>query len=290
MHHYLRHLANFARIVEAGSLRAASELIGTAPSGLSDSVRILETKIGAPLLIRHRTGVSPTSEGERVYAAACEIVDRLDEVIGPTAQNSLSGPCRLSIPTEVANTSLSEGLALLAMQHPGLEVSIFAEDELVDHSRFGRDYFLRFAPGAPQYEGLRTLWTGQTEAILVTSPSGGEDLSSMTGIFPTGSKAPHVFNLKDPKADLPFEKTLFASQPGTRLAFAKQGLGVTACLEICARAAIEKGELVRVLPNRFALTISIDLLTPHKRKRALDGAMVSFVEACFASASNVTTA
>jgi len=169
MHQYLRHLANFARIVEAGSMKAASDLIGLAPSGLSDSVKILENRVGSPLLVRHKDGVTPTSEGERIYDAAEGIVALLDEALQTKDGDALSGPCRLSIPTEVANFAMAPVIGQLAAQHPGLKLSIFAEDEVVDHARFGRDYFLRIASKPRDQEGLRVLWTAKVTAILVAS-------------------------------------------------------------------------------------------------------------------------
>ena len=64
---YLRHLANFARIVDAGSLTGAANQRGVSPSAMSDSVRILETHFGIPLLERRRSGVVPTGKGGAVH-------------------------------------------------------------------------------------------------------------------------------------------------------------------------------------------------------------------------------
>ena len=102
MHSYLRHLANFARIVEAGSLKAASDHLGTAPSGLSDSVKILEMRYGSALLERHRGGMRPTSQGEDVYAHARTIVDALHQVFEeeppPVAPKFVRSACQGKLP------------------------------------------------------------------------------------------------------------------------------------------------------------------------------------------------
>jgi len=285
MNHYLRHLANFARIVEAGSMRAAAELLGTAPSGLSDSVRILENRLGAPLLMRHKSGVTPTSEGERVYASASEIVDLLDEALGASESKTLSGPCRISVPTEIAYTRFGVALAHLAKAHPEVQASLFAEDDIVDHHRFGRDYFLRLTGGAKDYDGLRKLWSGQVHAVLVASPSllspeaarDPDRVKAHPVIMGVGRRPPYDFTLKapsTPQSTLTFERATFASHPSARLALAIQGLGVTGCLDVCARAAIDTGQLVEVLPEAFHRPVSAELFTPHKRPRRLDDPVV----------------
>ena len=283
MHHYLRHLANFARIVEAGSMRAASDLIGVAPSGLSDSVRILETRIGSPLLIRHKDGVTPTSEGERVYASASGIVDLLDNVMGGSESKPLSGPCRLSVPTEVSNTCLGPVLSHLMTNEPGLEISVFSEDEMVDYGRFGRDYFLRISSKTETYDGLREVWSGRAKAILVASRqlvSGNdvddvETLCRLNVVLSPTSKPPHEFNLRNPNAKVTFQRPLYSSHPSARLAMAKQGLGVTGCLDFCAADDINAGSLVRLLPDRFEIPLTVKLFTPHQRPRRLDPPVVA---------------
>ena len=286
MHGYLRHLANYARIVEAGSMKAASDLLGTAPSGLSESVRILENKIGAPLLVRHRDGVTPTLEGERVYAKAAGIVDLLQDAVGEDWADGLSGPCRLSIPGEVANTRLSAAIETLTRTHPALEISVFAEDEVVDHSRFARDYFLRFSPKSKEFPGLKAIWETEVNAVLVAGRSlvskaqaqDTEYLAALTFIRHAGAKLTTRFLLTGPKETLSFQRSIMASQPFTSLTLAVGNLGVTTCLDVCAEDMIKRKELRHILRQRFEVPVVARLLTPHMRRRPLDDAVISAFE------------
>jgi len=259
-------------------MKAASELIGVAPSGLSDSVRILEARIGAPLLVRHKHGVSPTSEGERVYAAAGGIVDLLNQAIGPDDPKTLSGPCRLSLPGEVANTCIGAALKALEQDQPGLQISVFVEDEVVDHGRFGRDYFLRLSSKPTAPDGLRRIWSGSVHAILVASAAqvgaqSAEDVDDLSGrpfIGRVGAKWPVTFALRNPAGSIAFERGLQVSQAATRLALAAEGLGVTACLDVCAAPALQAGLVRQVLAGRFSVPVTAQLLTLHHRPRRLD--------------------
>ncbi|MEM8978912.1 MAG: LysR family transcriptional regulator [Pseudomonadota bacterium] len=281
MHGYLRHLANFARIVEAGSMKSASDALGIAPSGLSDSMKVLENRLGTALLIRHKTGVTPTTEGERVYRSASAIVDLLGEALGPEDQEELTGTCRISVPAEVASTCFGKAIGFLRQQHPKLNLKIFAEDDFVDHSRFARDYFLRVAAKLNKNEGLRTIWTGRANAILVANAElvpekDAEDakkIAQLPNLVGSERTPPFGYTLNNPKERITFESAIGVSHPASQLSLAAQGQGVTGCLDICAHAHIRSGVLRQVLTNRFSIPLEMSLLTPHRRKAKSDDAL-----------------
>jgi len=286
MHGYLRHLANFARIVEAGSMKSASEILGIAPSGLSESVKVLENRCNTALLIRHKSGVSPTTEGERVYASASGIVDLLNEALGRDETEDLAQTCRLSVPTEVANTCLAPVLSHLTEKHPNLSLKVFAEDAFIDQSRFARDYFIRIAPKFAPDEELRTIWIGKAKAILVANTAlvseanaeNPERVAKLPAIVGAESKPPFGYPLQSPKGRLTFQRAIGASNQAAQLLFASQGLGVAGCLDICAAEFIQTGVLRQVLGKRFEVPLEVRLMTPHRRKMRSDAAIVEAIE------------
>ncbi len=60
--------------IEMGSLTAAAEKLGYTPSGVSRSVASLEEETGFPLLLRSRSGVVLTREGERMLPVFQELL------------------------------------------------------------------------------------------------------------------------------------------------------------------------------------------------------------------------
>ncbi|MEM9496401.1 MAG: LysR family transcriptional regulator [Pseudomonadota bacterium] len=290
MHSYLRHLANFARIVEAGSMKSASDVLGTSPSGLSESVKLLENRFGTALLIRHKSGVTPTTEGERVYASASGIVDLMNEALGPDSSDELVQTCRVSVPTEVASTCFGSVIRHLTRHQPQLSLKIFAEDDFIDHSRFARDYFLRIAPTVAQDQELRTIWTGKANAILVASAAliSADDAHSVARIAEVPAivgaerKSAFGYRLANPKGHLTFSTAIGVSHPSAQLSLASQGLGVTGCIDICAAALLQAGVLRQVLPDRFTLPLEIQLMTPHRRKMRSDAALVEAMDVMMA--------
>ena len=65
----------FVSVVEQDSIAAAAAHGGIAASALSKRIKNLEEEIGAPLLVRHRRGVSPTSAGMIVLRRARAIMN-----------------------------------------------------------------------------------------------------------------------------------------------------------------------------------------------------------------------
>ncbi len=71
----LRSISYFVRIADAGSVRLAADQLGVAQSALSRQVRLLESEIGMPLLVRHPRGVRLTGAGVQ-FLEHCQRVIR----------------------------------------------------------------------------------------------------------------------------------------------------------------------------------------------------------------------
>ena len=60
----LRRLRYFAAVTRLGSLSAAARELNLAQPALTHHVAEIERDLGAPVLVRHRSGVRPTKLGE----------------------------------------------------------------------------------------------------------------------------------------------------------------------------------------------------------------------------------
>ncbi|MEM9205779.1 MAG: LysR family transcriptional regulator [Pseudomonadota bacterium] len=273
MHGYLRHLANFARIVEAGSLTLASERLGTGASTLSDSVRILEERTGTKLLIRGRSGVAPTVTGEALYEQARIIVQALEASFPNERSDHPKGLVRLSIPTELASAWFANAYASVLRDAPEVSLVIHVEDILLDAKRFERDIYVRVS-GQSKQADLLALHCLETRSIMVASPSllsfedqgNVEQLTSLPIIVGTGGKIgdPATFRLPDGE-ELKFERVLRVSAIADRIALAKQGVGSTTCIKKTVANEIDGGEMIAALPERFSIPLYATIGTPHSK-------------------------
>jgi len=60
-------LSAFVAVARAGGFREAARLSGVSPSGLSEALRRLETRLGLRLLHRSTRSISLTEAGARLY-------------------------------------------------------------------------------------------------------------------------------------------------------------------------------------------------------------------------------
>lgn len=76
----LRQLANFVRIVDAGSITRAAGIVGIAQPALTFQIARLEEEIGAKLLVRSARGVKPTEGGLVLYRHARIMLRQAEQI------------------------------------------------------------------------------------------------------------------------------------------------------------------------------------------------------------------
>lgn len=276
MHGYLRHLANFAYIVDAGSLSGAAKALGTTPSGMSDSVRILEAHLGSPLLERHQRGVSPTALGERIHAEASTIVRSLALAMEKEEQPSLQGALRISMPGELAQNGLERGVQAVRDIHPEARIEVFVEDAILDYSKFTRDLYVR-ATHESSVAGLTELARMETEIVLI----GNADLfasadrgdlsawSRQTLLVGSARKAAPTLPLRSAAGasteKIAFEQWLAISDAATRLHYARAGAGLMVCLKCSVEGDLAQGRLIEAGALFTAPKGTVLVGSPHQR-------------------------
>ncbi|WCB94722.1 Hca operon transcriptional activator HcaR [Baekduia alba] len=77
----LRHLRYFVAVAEAGHFGRAAAALHVSTPTLSEQVRALEEEVGAPLLVRHPRGASPTAAGEALLVEARTVLLAADTAL-----------------------------------------------------------------------------------------------------------------------------------------------------------------------------------------------------------------
>ena len=75
--------------IDTGSLTAAAEKLGYTPSGISRSVLAVEEEFGFPLLVRAKSGVTPTTDCEKLLPIIRNLL-RIEEQLKQTADRICS--------------------------------------------------------------------------------------------------------------------------------------------------------------------------------------------------------
>ncbi|HET6347222.1 MAG TPA: LysR family transcriptional regulator [Myxococcota bacterium] len=122
----LRDMEYFLEVADAGSISRAAERLGLSQPSLTLAVQRLEESVGAPLLLRSKSGVSLTVCGRRMVERAGHLCDdwrRLRDYV-MASQQSVAGSYVLGCHTAVAAYTLPHCLPALMHAYPALHLKL----------------------------------------------------------------------------------------------------------------------------------------------------------------------
>jgi len=267
----------FVQVVEQGGFAQAARHTGAPKSTLAKRVAALEADLGVRLIQRTSRRFTVTELGQQFYRHAAAMLieaDAAEDVVkGRLAEPS--GTVRITASVPTAQTILAAALVELAEAHPKIHVSLHVTDRFVDMVQEGFDIAVRnhFAP-LPD-SGLVQRRVASDPVCLVASPAylaargmpqQPQELERHAGLASSMSGGPwRLENDHGNIVEVALVPRMHADESTVLLRAAQQGLGI-ACLpqRLCSEA-ITAGQVVRVLPEWRAGTVTTTLLMPHRR-------------------------
>jgi len=269
----------FLTVARLRSFRRAAAALGVTPSAVSQSVRALEARVGAALLVRTTRSVGLTEAGQRFLGRAGPAFEEL--VAAGAAARELgarpSGLLRLAVPRGVVPLILEPVLLSFCETYPEIELEIAASEELVDLPAGGFDAGIRLGQFiAPDMVVVRLsapfpfVVVGSPEYLRRRNrPERIEDLRDQACLRirrSNGALAPWTFLDGKKRIEVMVSGPLIAHDYFTLLGAAVRGLGLAQVPEPLAREPIADGRL-EVLLTRFAVTTpGVFLYHPGKRQ------------------------
>ena len=117
-------LEMLVRVVDQGSLVAASRSLGLTSSAVSRGLADLEKTLGVTLLHRSTRRIQLTEDGVQVYERALDILARLQELESAVARRTqrVSGTLRVGMPVPIGRHILWPRLALFLSRYPEVQL------------------------------------------------------------------------------------------------------------------------------------------------------------------------
>lgn len=167
----------FVAAAEAGSFSVAARRLGMSPVVASAVIKRLETGIGQRLFERSTRRVRLSEAGERLLPHAREVVRAIaagEAAIGDESANGLSGPIRLSMPSDLARSCLIAWIEDFLAGYPVKEgdflLDLRVTDRPADMFEQPVDFALRY--GMPEDSGMVALPVApENTRILCAAPS-----------------------------------------------------------------------------------------------------------------------
>lgn len=121
----LRQIQAFVAVVEEGSFTAAAAREGATQSGMSQHLKLLERRLGVPLLGRDGRRVVPTAAGRRYYDECVAALRRLDAAGASIATvERMGGEVRAGLMPTFTRNVLAPALNAFLQQSSGVGVKI----------------------------------------------------------------------------------------------------------------------------------------------------------------------
>ena len=183
----LRRLRLLHELSLRGTLAAVAEALSYSPSTVSQQLAQLEKEAGVPLLVADGRRVRLTEHGELLAAHAARALELDEEVRGELdSLRPQSAPVRLAVMQTAAQSILGPALSRLAVQEPGLVVSVAQlppEEGLFELS--ARRFDLVVAEQYPGHtrehrSGLRRVILGRDPIRLALPPD--DDAAELTAL------------------------------------------------------------------------------------------------------------
>ena len=251
-------LLAFTRTVEAKSLSRAAAELGAPRATIGRRLARLEERLGVRLLRRTTRALALTDAGGAFYRHARIVLDAVEhaEASVRMADDVIRGTLRVATPP-MMDPSFNALVCDFARAYPEVRIHVDASSRHVDLLREGYDVALRSS--AELEPGLVARTVARTSALAVAAPAylaahgtpkKAQDLRAhrcLLGFMPSGLPQTHWPKAGGGKISV---EGSFVSNDITLLADAAvRGLGIAVLPALLVGPLLERGALVRVLPE-----------------------------------------
>lgn len=276
----------FIEIVERGSISAAARALGITRSTASRRLAALEERLGVQLMNRTTQSWSLTRAGEAYYVHASEAraLLRSAEDAALQAHARLYGSLRLAMPVLDTERLVLPLLSDFASQFPDIRVEMAVGFDVRDLVARGFDIGLQ--SGLEHNSSLRMRKLLVDEVILVASPAylsrrgTPERIEDLDGhdflVQRSLDDSLEAWGLEGGGRYAPTPARLVANARALIVEAALAGMGLGAAPRVLVEPALERGDLVHVLPAHvtesewISLVYAATRIVPPKVRTFLD--------------------
>nr|WP_279309458.1 MULTISPECIES: LysR family transcriptional regulator [Pseudomonas] len=284
-HHYqvptvetLANLECFVRSAETGSFSAAARLLALTPAAVSRNVAMLERNLGVRLFQRSTRKLALTEAGEGFLPSIKDNLDALQAAISAvsTERGEPTGVLKVSLPPTFGLDHVLPLLPQFLARYPQIRPEWHFENRQVDLIAEGYDAAI--GGGFELTPGLIARPLTSARLVAVASPAylkdrelprHPDDLLAHSGIVMRGLRTGRIrqwqmHNETGEPVTAHMNQSIVLNDPMAMRNAALLGLGITLLVLPDVNDAIQRGELVRLLPDWSADAGMISLYYPSR--------------------------
>lgn len=286
----LNSLNAFLAVARTKSFAAAAAQLKISPSALSQAVRQLETRVGAPLLTRTTRSVAMTAAGRQLLEQAGPGIEQALTALSAVSAKAteVTGKVRLTVPSLAIPLTIAPILPEFARRHPRVEVEVQVTNRRIDIVSEGYDAGIRLEEHLAR-DMVHVRLTGASRFIVVGSPAYLKRKGTPQSIKDLLQHDCLCFRSQTTGGLFPWDldrgpKTIRARVSGTitsddervLLAMAEAGLGLAYVFEPEVTAQLKKGTLRVVLDEHAGRIPGFFLYFPNRAQ--VSSALRAFID------------
>lgn len=269
----------FLRVAERRSFSAAAADLGVSPSAISQTIKSLEARVGAPLFMRTTRSVGLTQAGEMFLERAAPAYSGLADAYEAARNlgNRPAGRLRINLMRGAVQPLFEPILAGFCETYPDIELEIFGDDGLSDLSAGGFDAGVRMGEmleadmvavrlssafrftvfGAPAY--FERHGRPQTPADLRNHRCVRLRLAS-------GGLMPWWFMEGNREVEVGVTGPVIVNEQAAMVMAVRSGVALGMAAEPVLKEHVERGELEVVLADHATSTAGLFLYYPSRKQ------------------------
>ncbi|WOJ91289.1 LysR substrate-binding domain-containing protein [Methylocapsa polymorpha] len=291
-------IATFVAVVRTGHFAAAARSLGLPNSTASQRVARLEESLGVRLLERTTRVLRPTGAGAAYYERCVRILTEVEEANAAVRDLGTSprGTLRVATTHLLGQALVAAVAAVFCQRHPAIEVEVIAMDRRVSLLEEGLDVAIVVGASEPDSTMIsRVVSRGQTWCCATPSYlairgapclpqqlSGHDCIIRQSGARDYSHGAIWTFERDDEVQRVEIHGRLSLSSIMMTHAAVLAGAGVAAIPSFLCAEEIQKGRLVRLLPDWIVERKDIRIV--HPSNRHLSARVRLFIDAVVATA------
>ncbi len=263
----------FIKVVEKGSLIAASKYLDIPTSTLSRRLQAFEQELGYKLIHRSAKTFGLTESGQRFYSTLSGVVNELEMRMEDVNNelSSLSGDIRIAAPVSFGHHYVKEWVFEFMEQNPKISVEMFLSNENVDLVKNSIDIAFRLGEvtlndwvSRPLFDSTMVICSTPSLLKSYGEPATPAELTKLPLVVMKRSafwrfhdKEGGSFTLT-PKAHLRTDEIMFAKEA------VKRGIGVACLPRYVVEKSIEAGEILTLLNDWSIKGKTVHIMYPHR--------------------------
>jgi DNA-binding transcriptional LysR family regulator len=283
----------FVRVAETGSFSRAGRELGHAQPTVSRIISAMEARLGVKLLARTTRRVLPTEAGRLLLEKARLVLADVEDMEGTVrGAGGLSGVLRVASPVTFGAREILPVLGPFLAAHPRLRVALLMADRRVDLLEEGVDLAIRM--GALEDSSFVSRRLTRSQRFVVASPAylalkgapaTPADLLAhdIITVMPSGSDVWTLRHAEGAATAVRLQARLVATATEGVVAAVCAGLGLAALSRVACGAELERGALLRVLPEHALAPVDVHAVVPAgHRPPAKARAFIDFLASALA--------